>query len=270
MITALPPVRSIDDAGAPPALRSALEAGRADGPSAEALARMAQRLGLPASASTAASSDGAAAASALSVWGRRALLPCVALLCALGGWSLHAALAPAPDVARVARTSQAPSMQPPATAAPAAPSPPPLAALEPASTALPEPLLPSRAAPARTRKHKADTAVAVPAPNEELALLARAQAQLIPAPRRALALAEEHARRFPEGVFREERELIAIVGLLNSGDLRGARSRADRFERAFPASVHTARLQSLIADHKNAAPDAPIREPAASRLTGDH
>jgi hypothetical protein len=271
MITELEPPRSIGDANVPVELRAALAAGRADVPTAEALARMAERLGLasnPASEATSAS----AATSPLSNWSKRALLPCVALLCAIGGWYARDALLPAPNVAAP------PPALPPAFAVPVTPAPtierqsaPPVAA--PAKVALPRasaPLLPARAAEVANRKQKSTVPEDVLDPNAELALLGRAQAQLVPAPRRALALAEEHARRYPRGVFQEERELIAIVSLLNSGDLRGALARVERFEHAFPSSVHQARLQSLLGDHKKAAVGAPSGESAASRRTGEN
>jgi hypothetical protein len=102
-------------------------------------------------------------------------------------------------------------------------------------------------------------------PNAELELLRRAQAALTPAPSRALALCAEHAQRFPNGAFQQERELIAIVALANRGERGAADARASQFKRAHPDSVHLPRLEALLCDHKNGDLDAHRGKPAPSR-----
>jgi Outer membrane lipoprotein len=63
--------------------------------------------------------------------------------------------------------------------------------------------------------------------------------------RRALARLDEFDRRFPFGNFREEALLLRIEALLREGDRQGAASLADRFLKAFPASVQTDRVASI-------------------------
>jgi hypothetical protein len=53
----------------------------------------------------------------------------------------------------------------------------------------------------------------------------------------ALAACDEHARRFPRGQLREEREAIAIQALVLLKHDEEARDRADRFARAYPTSA---------------------------------
>jgi hypothetical protein len=53
-------------------------------------------------------------------------------------------------------------------------------------------------------------------------------------PARALVLAQEGARKFPQGFFSQEREAIAIRSLVNMGRTSEARARAERFLTAYP------------------------------------
>jgi len=77
----------------------------------------------------------------------------------------------------------------------------------------------------------------------ETQLLAQARSA---EPARALALAEEHARRFPASGFAQEREYVIITALLRAGDRSAAEQRAQRFARSYPKSPYLARLQSLL------------------------
>ncbi len=72
----------------------------------------------------------------------------------------------------------------------------------------------------------------------EAALLDGARAALGTNPRRALALTQEHARRFPRGALIQEREVIAIDALSRLGQTDAARRRASDFERRYPGSAH--------------------------------
>lgn len=54
---------------------------------------------------------------------------------------------------------------------------------------------------------------------------------------RALALLDEHARRFPRGVLSEERDAERVVALCAAGRVDEARNRAARFTRDFPRST---------------------------------
>ncbi len=60
----------------------------------------------------------------------------------------------------------------------------------------------------------------------------RSVARLDPA--RAFVLAQEGARKFPQGFFSQEREAIAIRSLVNLGRTTEARARAERFLAAYP------------------------------------
>jgi hypothetical protein len=53
-------------------------------------------------------------------------------------------------------------------------------------------------------------------------------------PARALVLAQEGARKYPQGFFSQEREAIAIRSLVSLGRTAEARSRAERFLAAYP------------------------------------
>jgi hypothetical protein len=53
----------------------------------------------------------------------------------------------------------------------------------------------------------------------------------------ALAVLSRHARLFPAGTFREEREALRVVALARSGHTEEAGAAAARFRSAFPRSV---------------------------------
>jgi hypothetical protein len=83
-------------------------------------------------------------------------------------------------------------------------------------------------------------------PSGELALLARAKRVLPGDGEAALNLTREHAARFPRGLFREEREVIAIEALFRVGQRERALSRARAFRQAFPRSTHLDRLAVIL------------------------
>jgi len=83
-------------------------------------------------------------------------------------------------------------------------------------------------------------------PAQELALLMRAKRVLPSDAPAALNLTREHAARFPRGVFREEREVIAIEALARGGQHEQALSRASAFRQAFPRSTHLDRLAVIL------------------------
>jgi hypothetical protein len=80
-------------------------------------------------------------------------------------------------------------------------------------------------------------------PLSETQLLAQARSA---EPSRALALAEEHARRFPGSAFAQEREFVIITALVRAGNRGAAEQRARQFARNYPKSPYMARLQSLV------------------------
>jgi hypothetical protein len=77
----------------------------------------------------------------------------------------------------------------------------------------------------------------------EAALLERARAALGGDPAGALALAEQHRRRFPHGALVQEREVIAIDALKRLGRADAASVRAAAFEHRYRGSVHRPRLE---------------------------
>jgi len=105
------------------------------------------------------------------------------------------------------------------------------------------PASPRRAAPEASSKARAALD-----PRAELAILNVAQDALAQAPRRALTLAEDHAEKFPEGVFAQEREVIAIGALLKLQRSDDATSRGRAFLAAFPTSTHAPRVQQMLGE----------------------
>jgi hypothetical protein len=81
----------------------------------------------------------------------------------------------------------------------------------------------------------------------EGALLLQARRAMASDPARALALTDEHARRFPSGDLGPEREVLAIEALCALKRRSEARARLDVFRRQFPQSLHVARLERLLA-----------------------
>ena len=64
----------------------------------------------------------------------------------------------------------------------------------------------------------------------------------------ALARLDELRRRFPGGMLAQEREALAIEALARSGQGGEARSRAEAFKKAYPASPHAARVEALTGE----------------------
>jgi hypothetical protein len=79
----------------------------------------------------------------------------------------------------------------------------------------------------------------------EAHLLQRAQSALGADPGGALALAGDHARRFPGGSLGQERELIAVTALVALGRRPEAQARAAALLERFPGSAYRGRLESL-------------------------
>lgn len=72
----------------------------------------------------------------------------------------------------------------------------------------------------------------------EAALLERARRALDANPSEALALTRRHQARFPKGVLKQEREVIAIEALRRLGRSADAKDRAHGFEKQYPDSPH--------------------------------
>jgi hypothetical protein len=85
-----------------------------------------------------------------------------------------------------------------------------------------------------------------PSPPPELQLLQQAQDALARSPARALDLAEDHARHYPNGALAQEREVLAVDALLRLGRRGQAEARAERFRAAHPGSSQVRRLERLL------------------------
>lgn len=95
---------------------------------------------------------------------------------------------------------------------------------------------------------RTSTSAAPEGPEAEVRLLERAQDALRSRPAEALALADDHARRFPRGMLAQEREVIAIEALVKTGRTSEAKARAARFKARFPGSSHTRRIETLVGE----------------------
>jgi hypothetical protein len=90
-----------------------------------------------------------------------------------------------------------------------------------------------------------------PAPGpSEATLLQRAQAVLRSDPGRALALTQEHRRRYPQGELSQEREVIAIEALSRLGRSREAGKRAEDFGKSYPGSAHQKKVETSVEQSK--------------------
>lgn len=89
-----------------------------------------------------------------------------------------------------------------------------------------------------SRPHASGSASAGPSGPSEVALLEQARGSLGSNPSRALALTEEHRRRFPKGALSQEREVIAIEALKKLGRGTEAKKRGDAFSAENPDTIH--------------------------------
>jgi hypothetical protein len=85
-----------------------------------------------------------------------------------------------------------------------------------------------------------------PATWDEPQLIERARRALGKEPRWALALTQEHQRRFPAGTLSVEREVIALEALARTGQTAEARRRARAFETRYPKSIHLPHVRALL------------------------
>ena len=103
----------------------------------------------------------------------------------------------------------------------------------------------SRTAPVNTASAEAKDE----GPEAEVKLVQRAQDALRGSrPAEALALCNDHAKRFPNGMVTQECEVIAVEALVKTGHKDEARRRADRFKARFPGSAAIRRLDVLLGD----------------------
>lgn len=163
-------------------------------------------------------------------------------LAALGGGALY--------FSRDEPPTSAPSAPPSATSAPVGVAPPlPILAESPAG-ATAEPAAPTVPIAPIAPKHAASSKGAIAEPAEgALTVETRLVSDARTAARagdssRALALLEQHARRFPGGVLAEERDAERAVLLCTSGRTGEGRTRAARFFRDYPKSALGANVRA--------------------------
>jgi hypothetical protein len=295
------PPRLLDStAKTPNFVRDALDAGRADVPRHDQLARLAQRLPIdvpppagPGSAPAPVAAIPSAlpgaivgAALGLAVIGLHALLTRAEAPPTLDRGAPTALLAASSAVASPTPPRRNDTSTPPSTApvrAVAAPAIPAAASADPSMrSADKSPTDPPIAPPAAPgsgqdlagRSAGGDLGAQAPtiAGETEIQLLQRAQDALGSSPARALDILNQHAARFPGAGLGQEREVIAIDALVRLGRAGEARERAAAFAARFPTSAHLRRIGSLVpsagidsALHKNPDPAAPTGQQGADR-----
>jgi hypothetical protein len=117
--------------------------------------------------------------------------------------------------------------------------------LAPAPTLAPTPTPTPTPAPASTPA----ASHASPEVDEEVRLVGLAYSLLRDgAPARALAVLEEHERRFPDGKLVELRKVTRVLALCQSGRTADARSERDRFLSLYPRSPYSNRVRSACSD----------------------
>lgn len=80
----------------------------------------------------------------------------------------------------------------------------------------------------------------------EVELLRRARSLLSARPREAFSLTEAHRDAYPNGLFAQERDALAVEALVRAGETDKARSLAERFVRAYPNSPHAHRFREAM------------------------
>jgi hypothetical protein len=80
----------------------------------------------------------------------------------------------------------------------------------------------------------------------EIDLLSKARAALAARPRDAYRLTEEHKAVYPQGMFGQERDALAVEALQRAGDLKHARELAEVFVKRYPSSPHAHRFRETM------------------------
>ncbi|MBS2019703.1 MAG: hypothetical protein JST00_42970 [Deltaproteobacteria bacterium] len=218
---------------------------------ATALATAAAAGGAGAAAGAGASAAAAAAARAALVK-KIAVASVIAFAAGFGAGEVHRAIAPvtiatappAPSTARVEPPSTAPS-----TAGTTTPTPSALAPSSLPDAPLPTPSAPIAQASATSSIPSPSASSAASSPSDlgrEQALIDTARAALARGNGQgALAAAREHEARFPRGRLAEDRELVIIQALESSGQHAAAVERAERFRKAYPASLYLPAVEAI-------------------------
>ncbi|HEY8924174.1 MAG TPA: hypothetical protein VIU64_07315 [Polyangia bacterium] len=120
------------------------------------------------------------------------------------------------------------------------------APLTAAPTSAPAPVAPLASGRSRSRPAPSRPTGRAPSSSlEELRLLDLADAAVQSDPSLALRLTEQHARRYPNGLLGDERDVIEIAALVRLGRREPARAKASSFLRAHPGSAYAAKVRAL-------------------------
>jgi hypothetical protein len=252
MIPNQDPERLVDASGAPGDLRLARRAARAAAPDATELRLLAERIHLDGGSSPPPPPPSAQATQSASLAKTIAVLALAACGLLFGLDRRGDRPDPRPEI----QTSELPAAtaaNPAVLATPTTPTMNETAA--PAAEATAVTPAPSPA----TRRDAPESHLSVVDPNGEARLLTEARAELKEHASRALALADEHQRRFADGRLQEEREVIAITALVHLGRVEEASERWGAFRARFDRSAYAPRLLALFAPfdksiEKSAAP----------------
>lgn len=80
----------------------------------------------------------------------------------------------------------------------------------------------------------------------EARLLNEAHRIVVTDPARALAIAQEHARRYPRGQLSAERELIRVQALVKMGRSPEAEARGRELRKSAPSGIYRDRLDTIL------------------------
>ena len=231
-------------------LQSMFERAQRDVPSDKTLDRMLTRLGPIAGAGAALAGDavlaGAKTAATQAATTSTLTATITKLVAVVGGAGLIAGGAAifasqSDDGAKAPAPVVAPPQAKAEVAAPPAAAPP-----LPGPVASPEEAAPSAVPPSKAGR--ADSKAETDTVKAEAALLERARSLATNNPSQALAVTREHARRFPNGLLAQEREVIAIEALRKLGKQDEASQRATKFQKTYPGSAHQRSVSSGAAE----------------------
>jgi hypothetical protein len=240
---------------APESLRDAVRSAAGDAPTSRDLAVLAAALGpvfaappssFPAPPPNGLSQSMSLGARVLGAGAGKATVVALVALCAAGGgygtvrW-LRSSSSASHDIAPAPRVETQPAVPPnaiPAPELPAEPARPEGAAAAPAVRSR-EPSKSRAVEPAPPSRDEAAPQAEPPKQEvSEWALVEQARRSLASDPRRALALAEEHKRKFEGGPLSEEADFIEIEAQKRLGHADEARALSDRFRKRYPSSIH--------------------------------
>jgi len=246
-----PPRIASGQVDAPAALRDALQAAANDGPTPEQFEQLSSALTpiFAVSASAVLHAGATGAASAKLFGASKATTLAVAVVLTAGGYGAWRWLGPSRNDAK--NMAPAAVAQPvPELVVPASPPPIPVEQLpldtEPATETVAPPPRPREATRTRPAEPPAREAPTVEAPKPQLSeseLVDLARRLVMSDPRNALALVQDHHRRFAGGPLSEEADFVEIEAMKRLGRFEEARALGDRFRKRYPTSIHGQTVQ---------------------------